>query len=152
MRLHHLVVATLLTAGLAGCGGSAGGDGSAAAAGATPPAGAHGQLLGSRSVPGGMVTVSSSGPLQPGSDNVFRLTLSLDMPTPSAVAAWIGIAYDPAATGIPATPVATTPGSYDVAIPVPSPVAAASHVWVRLTFSDGSVVETGSEDFMLAGH
>lgn len=153
MRIPHLIVATILVTSLVGCGGSSGDvSGSSGDGGVTVPPVVAGQILGSRNVPGGTITVSTAGPVQAGAANVFRLTLSPDMPTPTGVRAWIGIAYDPAAEGIQATPVATTPGSYEITLTVPSPVTAGSHVWVRLSFADGSVVETGSEDFLLAGH
>jgi hypothetical protein len=144
MRFHHGIIAAFLAC-LAGCNASSAGGNS------TAQPGVHGQVLGTRGVPGGTVTVSTDGPLQPGAAAVFHLALSPDMPAPAAVRAWIGVAYDPTAAGIPATPVETAPGSYEVAATVPSPVAAGSHVWIRLSFADGSVVETGSEDFPLAG-
>ena len=149
MRIHNLVAAILLVS-VVGCGGSSGG--STGAGGVTAMPGVQGQMLGSRSVPGGTITVSTDGPVQPSAAKVFHLALSAGMPVPTGVRAWIGIAYDPMAEGIQATPVATVPGSYDVTVTVPSLVAAGSHVWVRLSFADGSVVETGSEDFPLAGH
>ena len=153
MRIHYFISAVILLVSLVGCGGSSGNGGASAAGGsvAAPPSVA-GQLLGSRNVPGGTITVSSDGPLQYGTANVFHLTLSPDMPVPTMVRAWIGIAYDSSADGIQATPAATVPGSYEVTVTLPSSVAAGSHVWVRLLFADGSVIETGSEDFLLAGH
>jgi hypothetical protein len=143
VRIHHLVVVAIILI-LVACGGSSG-DGDATA---TP--GLHD--LGSRGVPGGTVAVAAAGPVQQGMATIFRLALSPGMPTPTAVRAWIGVAYDPTADGIQATPVATAPGSYEATITVPSPVAAGSHIWVRLLFADGSVIETGNEDFLLAGH
>lgn len=150
MRIHHHIVAALLLVSVVGCGGSSGGT--SVSGGVTAPPSVPGQMLGSRSVPGGTITVSTAGSLQQGAANVFHLALSSGMPVPTGVRAWIGTTYDPTAEGIPATPVATVPGSYDVTVTIPSPVAAGSHVWVRLSFADGSTVETGSEDFLLAGH
>ncbi|HEX3133192.1 MAG TPA: hypothetical protein VHX44_06365 [Planctomycetota bacterium] len=84
--------------------------------------------------------------------NVFHIALSSNMPVPTTVKAWIGLVYDPAAEGIQAVTVTTAPGSYDVPLMVSSPMVTGSQVWIRLSFADGSVVETGSEDFPLAGH
>jgi hypothetical protein len=150
MRMHFMAT-VVLALSLAGCGGSsapAGGSGDGS--GNHDPGRSTGQVLGTRGVPGGTITVSCDGPLQPGTSALFHLALSAGMPAPSSVQAWIGVAYDPAAVGVAATPVAATPGTWDAAVTIPSPVTAGSHVWVRLTFADGSVVETGGEDFMLA--
>lgn len=150
IRIHLLGAAAILLLACAGC-GSSGGDAPTGGGGATPPP-AGGSSLGSRSVPGGTIAVAAAGAVQPGADNVFRITLGGGMPAPGEVRAWIGVGYDPAIAGIVATPVAGAPGAYDVALAVPAPLAAGVHVWVRLTFSDGSLIETGSEDFPLAGH
>lgn len=145
MRIFHHVVVTIMLANLMGCSGSSAGGGT------TPSTETHGQVLGARGVPGGTVTVSRAGPLQHGAANVFQITLSSDMPVPAEVRAWIGIAYDSTAEGIVATPVANMTASYEVSVMVSSPVGVGSHVWVRLSFADGSVVETGSADFPLVG-
>ncbi len=147
----HIIAIVVLVMSLAGCGDSSApsaGSGQSSGNGNGAPGPGTSQVLGTRGVPGGTITVSCDSALQPGANVVFHLALSAGMPAPSAVQAWIGVAYDPAATGVAATPAAT--GVWDAAIVIPSSVTAGSHVWVRLTFADGSVVETGSEDFMLA--
>ncbi|MBA3938094.1 MAG: hypothetical protein H0X38_11575 [Planctomycetes bacterium] len=148
MRLSHRILTALLLATLIGCGGpGAGGGATAGSGGTTPPPSDHGQALGTRAVPGSTVTVASDGPLQAGAAARFHLSVSTPVPVPLEVRAWIGGAYDPAIVGIQATPVAI--GTYDVTVPIPSPIPIDSHVWVRMVFADGSVIETGREDFML---
>jgi hypothetical protein len=149
MRLPRLLIATTLLASLAGCGGSSP-SAPGAAGGGNPPA-PQGRSFGTRNVPGGTIAVSTAGPLQPGAANPFRLALSGGMPAPATVSAWIAAAYDAAAVGTLATPVAGAAGSYDVALALPAPLPAGSNVWVRLGFADGSLIETGGEDFPLAG-
>jgi hypothetical protein len=107
------------------------------------------KVLGSREVPGGTITVTAQDEIQAGASVTFRLELSGDLPVPTEARAWIGTAYDPSATGLLATPVPAEAGSYSVTMTLPSPIPGEGHVWVRLAFDDGSVIETSAEDFSL---
>jgi hypothetical protein len=124
----------------AGCGGVSGGG-----VQVTHPGG----QLGSRGVPGGTIAVSTAGAVVAGSPATFHVTCSGLAPT--GVSAWIE-------TGEPVEGAEEVPGSaatpagaeaYDVVLAVPSPVA--GHLRVRVACADGSVIETGSSDFPLAG-
>ncbi len=138
-----LVASGLLILTACGSGGGGGGGDSESPAPETGSA-----ALGSRAVPGGSVTVTKSGPSTAGRQS-FRVTLVSD-PLPTDVRTWIGTEYDPAATGMAAVPVAGSPGVYDIALSVPSPLPAQAHVWVRMVHADGSVIETGHDDFRLS--
>ncbi len=134
-----------LVAFTAGCGGTGGGSGGTTGVDVMPSGGAT--SLGSRGVPGGTVTVFSDRAIIAGAENTFHLVLSNGM-IPTQVTAWIRTPTDDGA-GIPATPSQTGPGTYDINLMMPVTVVTGSHVWVRLTFADGSVIETGTEDFPL---
>lgn len=101
---------------LAGCGVGGGG----------PPAAGQGssttaQQPGTRDVPGGSMTVSRIGGIQPGTTAAFRIAVSTGgggSPI-AALEAWIGHDYDPSAAAVAATPVAGADGIYEVRMAVP---------------------------------
>lgn len=148
---RHTLLAALISLS-AGCGG--GGDNAAGGVdrgnGGTNPPPVAAKALGSRGVPGGTVAVSSAGAITPGAVCTFHLVIGGGL-VPTQVRAWIGADDLPTGTGIQAVPTSTGTGAYDVSLPVPSSLAAGSHVWVRLAFADGSLIETGAEDFPLVG-
>lgn len=140
--MSRILLIVALASIIAGCGGSGGGAG-----GATSTPGGSG-VLGSRGVPGGTVTVEQESPGPAGAGSRFRLTLGSGL-NPTQVTAWIGTADLPSDAGTQALPVADQAGAYEAAMAAPSPLPAGSHVWVRLSFADGSIIETGAEDFPL---
>jgi hypothetical protein len=142
-RLRNSVFAGLLML-CAGCGTSGGtGDLTSLSGGPT--------TIGVRGVPGGTVSVSSDRAVVPGASNVFHVVLSNGM-VPTQVRAWMAAAPPGDDPGFQATPAATGAGTYDVSLTVPSPLAVGSRVWVRLTFANGAVIETGSDDFPIGGN
>ena len=140
MRTCTSLVVAVLVALCAGCGGSGGDDGVTA-----PPSGPI--TLGSRGVPGGTVAVSSAGAITAGTVNTFRLVLDGGL-VPTQVTAWIGSELQNGEVGTSAIPT-TNPGTYEINLLVPQAIPASSHVRVRLGFADGSVIETGADDFLL---
>ena len=141
MQQFTMMIVAVLIALCAGCGGSGGG-------GVTTPSAGGPHALGARGVPGGTVTVTSDGALTPGAATLFHITLGGGL-TPTQVAAWIGTEPVDGAVGTAAVPTATGAGTYDVSLLMPATIPVGSHVWVRLVFTDGSVIETGADDFPL---
>lgn len=152
----RLVIAATILLGLAACGG--GGATSGAPVGGLAPAPAVATpvvvqpavattSLGTRGVPGGAITVTQVGTAAPGAPAAFRLALGAL--APARVLAWIGAEGDLISSpGVPAVPTATA-GTWEVTLVLPAPLVAGSHVWVRLEFADGAVIETGADDFRL---
>lgn len=140
---RHLMWAAVTAAAtgillLTGCGAGTGAGG-APAPGTPPPTL---RTLGSRAVPGGMVTVTTADALSAGGSATLHIVLDGFASGPAAVEGRLGaMEYDPSAT---LTAARVADGGYDLSLIVPE---AATRAWVRLTFADGSVVETGAEDF-----
>lgn len=144
MRIPIVIPLIAAAAVLAGCGEVTGGVGSGSDHPAVP-----GSELGSRGVPGGTIAVSTSGALVAGAPATFHVACTGLAPT--AVSAWIETS-DPVEGADPVAGTAATPAGaevYDVVLGMPSPLA--GRVRVRVACADGSVVETGSSDFALAG-
>ncbi len=138
MRPTNLLFIVSLSLVLAGCGaGGGGGD-----AGTTTPTVRD---LGSRSVPGGQVTVTALTALVPGQPAIFRIT-TVGMTGIAVVSAYLGTGF---ADARPLTVTADDAGWLATAT-LPDPLPAASRVLVSLTDADGAVQETGVEDFAIA--
>ena len=136
--MRTLIPAALIALLIAGCGG--GGGGAAGGSGAQP-----GTVLGSASFPGAAIVVSrTSGTAAAGAAMTLRVT-SVD-PGIASVDVLIGTHWESAT---PATVVGAGAGTWDVTMTLPSPLPAGAAVLVRLTFSDGNVVESSLDAFKL---
>jgi hypothetical protein len=137
LRLHPGAVCFALVV-IAGCSGGGGEGGPAPVSGD--------RSLGSRPVPGGTIAVvrrADTGVATP-----FRITFTGGV-QPGAVLVRLGAAYDAGAATTAASVVAGTPGVYEVELSVPATPPAGTRVWVRLSWADGTVVESGLDDFAL---
>jgi hypothetical protein len=119
MRRTLIACSALIT--LTACGGGGGGDG--------PHPAAPG---GTRGVPGGTVSVAAA------ADAKFRITT--DLAGVATVEAFSGNDY---AAAVPLVVTADGPGAWTVQ------PGTASSLLVRLSLSDGSIIETGRDDFPL---
>lgn len=138
--MRHLLLIAALGIGLTACGGGGGGGGSKSP-GVTYPA-----ALPARSLPDHDVAVTQLDAPAPGGTLRLRITVS-NPATVASVGARLGTAYEEATP--PAATATATAGVYEIALPVPSPVPAGLRAWVRVTGTDGSVVESGIADFAI---
>ena len=137
MRL--LIPAALLTIFLVGCGGGGGGGGGSVVMPSTPPA------LGTAALPGAtLVVTKTSGTVAAGGTITIRAT-SAD-PGIATVEMLVGTNWEGATA---ATVVAASAGIWDASVTLPSPLPAGTAVLVRLTFSNGNVVESSRDAFPL---
>jgi len=129
-----------MAAGVTGCGSSASDSTTD-----QPPTDHAALNFGSRGIPEGVVTVTA--PTGKGvSVTTFRLTVTETKQFPTQVSARIGNGYDENATLRDAIQI--TPGIFELDFPTANIVTGA-HVWVRATYANGSVCETGADDFGL---
>ena len=139
--MHLLIPAAVLTIFLAGCGGGGGGGGGGGSAvgPSTLPA------LGTAALPGAtLVVTKTSGTVAAGATITIRAT-SPD-PGIATVELLVGADWEGATA---ATVVATGAGIWDATVSLPSPLPAGCAILVRLTFSDGNVVESSWDAFPL---
>lgn len=128
---------------LAGCGGG-GGGGSDSPTGGGPAAPAT-VPLGSRSLPDCDVAVERLTASAPGTWT-FRMRLTPVTGTVASVAVRLGEAY--AAAGYAAaTPVVGQANVYDITLSRPETPPPQIRAWVRITMANGSVLESGVDDF-----
>ncbi len=132
-----LFISFILVLALTACGGGGGSSGGVASG-----------TLGKRTVPGGSIAVAKVGTIATGAPATFRITVSSAV-APNQVLAWIGAEYDPNATGTAASLEAGSTNVYSVTLTIPATIDASTHVWIRLIHADGSVIETGADDFSL---
>ena len=135
MRIQFALAVLILS--LTACGGS-GGDN------VTPPPSTP--TLGSRAMPGSTVTVTSETAISAGKP-ASVLIFASDLPAGTTVEAAVGIDRDTATT-VSVTTLA--PNQWRAALTLPDPLPAGTCVLVTLTLADGSVLESGYEDFVLA--
>ncbi len=148
MRTVNILFCVLVTLSVASCGGGGGSGGTAPVPSAKPTTPPEAQGLGSRNVPGGSITVDRTSSLRSAGVASFRIHLDGNFPTLSAVEASIGAEYLAEGAASPATAVGQ--GLYAVELALPADTAG-QRLWVRLRFADGSVIESGADDFVLAG-
>ena len=140
MRTSLVLVLAVYALAVTACGG--GGD-AASDGNATPPPSPS--TLGSRAMPGSTITVTLETALIAGQP--ARVLISApDLPTGSTLTATVGTKRDTAAqmtiTALPAN-------QWRAAITLPDPLPIGTGVLVTATLADGSVLETGKEDFVL---
>jgi hypothetical protein len=119
----RLLLACIVSIMLAACGSGGGGAG---------PSGSTAHPGGTRGIPGGSVSVSAAADA--------RLRISTDLAGVATVEALGGNDY---ATAVPLVVTAEAPGAWTV-----EPGGAGS-LLIRLRLGDGSIIETGRDDFPL---
>ena len=124
---------------LAACGGSGGGGSNVTPPPSTP-------TLGSRALPGSTVTVTPETAITAGQPASVLISAP-DLPAGAAVAAAIGVDRD-TATAVAVTALAAN--QWRAGLTLPNPLPAGTCVLVTVTLADGSVLESGYEDFVLA--
>lgn len=127
-----------LALSLTACGGGSDENGSGA-----PPST---PTLGSRAMPGSTVTVTPEAAIHAGQETSL-LIAAPDLPAGATVAAAIGLDRD-TATALTLTALAAN--QWQTVVTLPDPLPAGTCVLVTLTLADGSVLESGYEDFVLA--
>jgi hypothetical protein len=148
MHYPNLLLVVSFALFLAGC-GAGGGDESAAApatdttGGTIVPAVTE---LGTRSVPGGQVTVTALTPPAAGQSATFRITTA-GMTGITAVEVLLGTGFGDAQPLM----VIAEGDAWLATTTLPDPLPASCRVLVRLTDASGTVQETGVEDFAIAG-
>ena len=139
----YLVLAVLVLS-LTACGGGGGGGDSGGGGSATPPPSTP--TLGSRAMPGATMTVTPETAISAG-QSASVLISATDLPAGATLTAVVGVDRDTAA---PATITALPANQWRAAMTLPSPLPVGTCVLVTLTLADGSVLESGTEDFVLA--
>lgn len=136
-----------------GCGGSGGGgassDTDASNSGDTnqnlvPNTG--GVSLGSRTVQNGIMSVSVEGRVVPGASNSIEVTLSSGFPSQVVVQIAYTNSEEVPNTGVDAVSVGS--GRFRQNLVLPATLASNARIFVRLTGGDGSIIESGREDFL----
>ena len=138
--MRTLLVFSALALALTACGG--GGD-SASDGTVTPP---PGTTLGSRAMPGSTITVTPESAISAGQPLSVLITAP-DLPAGATLTATVGTDRD---TAIAATLTPLPGNQWRAEMTVPSPLPVGTSVLVTVTLADGSVLESGLEDFVLA--
>jgi len=150
--LHAMAFGSLLL--LVGCGGGGGGDsngssGGGGGGGVTPPP-SSGTVLGTRSVPGYQLEVSTDLPPVAGAARLVTLRVTPDAGAPALEQITAAIADDAVQpTLTPGTPVSGTTNSWTWPVTMPADLVG-KRVVVRLQDVDGNASLTGFADFALA--
>lgn len=140
----RIVTAHLLGILMLACAGCGGGGGSLSSGSPADNA----QVLGSRSVPDGTITVRSENGIHPGESTAFLIDTSAGYPTITNVEAGWTVGIDPPNVLV----VAGTPLSanrYRVVLNLPTTIPTGARVFVGLQLEDGNRIESGIEDFQL---
>ena len=132
----------VLALSLTACGGDGGGDGGSSSA--TPPP--TSPTLGSRAMPGTTVTVTPETAISAGQPASVLISAP-DLPAGATLTAAVGVDRDTAAT---ATITALSANQWRAAMTLPSPLPVGTCVLVTVILADGSVLESGRDDFVLA--
>ena len=141
MRTSTVLVAVILTLAVTACGGG-GGDGASDGPGNPPPSY---QSIGSRVMPGCTLTVTPETAISAGQP-VSLLIAAPDLPAGATLTASLGTNRD---TATAATLTALPANQWRAAMTLPNPLPNGSCVLVKVTLADGSVLESGLEDFVL---
>ena len=141
MRTTSVLVLTILALALTACGG--GGNG-ASDGPATPPPSY--QSIGSRVMPSCTLTVTPETAISAGQP-ASVLIAAPDLPAGATLAASVGADRD---TATAATMTSLLGNQWRAAMTLPNPLPSGSCVLVTVTLADGSVLESGIEDFIVA--
>ena len=150
MKILLAMSFTVLLLLLVGCGGGGGGGSSANTGGGTSPPPVSGTVLGTRSVPGYQLDVSTDLPPAAGAARIVTLRVTADADAPVIEQISAAISDDAAAepTLTPGTPVAGNPNSWTWPMTLPADLVG-KRVTVRLQDLNGNVSVTGLADFPL---
>ena len=140
--MRTYLVLTALAISLTACGGG-GGEGTSDG-NATPPPPAT--ALGSRVMPGSAITVTPETAIIAG-QRASVLISAPDLPAGATLTATVGADRGTAA---PATITALPANQWRAAMTLPNPLPVGSCVLVTMTLANGSVLESGIADFVLA--
>lgn len=138
---NYLGLAVLVLS-LTACGGGGGDSGGGSSA--TPPASTP--TLGSRVMPGATMTVTPETAISAGQPASVLISVT-DLPAGATLTATVGADRD---TAVAATITTLATNQWRAAMTLPSPLSVGTCVLVTLTLADGSVLESGTEDFVLA--
>ena len=138
----YLVVAALAIS-LTACGGG-GGDSAGDGGNVTPPPPTT--TLGSRAMPGSAITVTPETAIIAGQPASVLISAP-DLAAGATLSAAVGADRETAA---PVTITALPANQWRAAMTLPNPVPIGTCVLVTVTLADGSVLESGLEDFVLA--
>ena len=141
MRTSPILVLIVLALALTACGG--GGDGGADGTVTPPPPATS---LGSRGMPGSNLTVTPETAIIAGQPASVLISAP-DLAPGATVTATVGAARDTAES---ATITALPANQWRAAMTLPNPLPVGTSVLVTVTLVDGSVLESGTEDFVLA--
>ena len=136
----YLVFAALAIS-LTACGG--GGGDAAGGGNATPPPSTS--TLGSRAMPGAAITVTPETAIIAGQPASVIISAP-DLAPGATLSATVGADRDTAA---PATITALPANQWRAAMTLPNPLPVGTCVLVTVTLADGSVLESGLEDFVI---
>ena len=142
MRTTSVLVLAVLALAVTACGGG-GGEGASDGNVTPPPSTAS---LGSRAMPGSAITVTPETAIIPGQP-ASVLIAAPDMAPGATLTATVG---DHRNTATPATITALPANQWRAAMTLPTPLPSGTCVLVTVTLANGSVLESGLEDFVLA--
>ena len=152
MRALTLVLSIATIIALASC-GVGGGNAAAGGGPSSSSSPAASATIGERVLPGYLLSASHLTEIQAGQPCTVRVTVTPEagQAAVASLEVWLGTsAYDATATTTAATPVSGETGIYDVTVDLPATLAADATVWIRLTATDGTVLEAGRDAFPLA--
>lgn len=140
--ISALILGALLGVVLSACGGGGGGG-----SGGNP-----GTTVGTRTVPGYTINATLLTAATPGQTTSLRVCVLPDagQPAVQSLSGWIAAGYTDQASPANATPAPGQADTWLIDVPVPSPLPSDATLWVRLTTSDGAVMEVGRDGFELA--
>ena len=137
---NYLGLAVLVLS-LTACGGGGGDSGGGSSA--TPPASTP--TLGSRVMPGATMTVTPETAISAGQPASVLISVT-DLPAGATLTATVGADRD---TAVAATITTLATNQWRAAMTLPSPLSVGTCVLVTVTLANGSVLESGLEDFVL---
>ena len=140
MRSSSVLVLTTLALALTACGG-----GDSASDGPVNPPPSY-QSIGSRVMPGCTITVTPETEIRAGQP-ARVLIASPDLPAGATLTASVGADRD---TGTAASITALPGNQWRATMTLPNPLPSGTCVLVTVTLADGSVLESGIEDFVVA--
>ena len=139
--MRTYLVLAVLAMSLSACGG--GGD---SASDGTVTSSPPGTTLGSRAMPGSTITVTPETTISAGQP-LSVLISAPDLPAGATLTATVGADRD---TATAATITTLTANQWRAAMTLPNPLPVGTSVLVTVTLADGSVLESGLEDFVIA--
>lgn len=140
LRIVSVPLLAVVLLACAGCGGFAVGDSGSSAD--------NTQVLGSRAVPDGTITVRSENGIHLGEPTAFLIDTSPDYPALTKVEAGWTVGIE-APTVLVVADSAVSANRYRVVLDLPTSIPVGARVFVGLQLADGNRIESGIEDFIL---